>query len=67
MPPHQQGEGRSQAQDETTAAGDGLVTHQARSGGRPGKGFLADTRWSNGGWVSRTSASHPSAFSPPQR
>jgi hypothetical protein len=53
MPPHQQGKGGSQAQDQTTAAGDGLVTHRVRSGGGPGKDCLADTRWSNGGWVHR--------------
>src|SRR5262249_46459845 len=31
--------------------GDGSETHQTRSGGRPREGFLADTRWSNQGWV----------------
>jgi len=30
---------------------DGSATPQARSGGGPGEGFLADTRWRNGGWV----------------
>ena len=53
MPPHRQGEGGSQTQDQTTPTGDGSVTHQARSGGGPGKDFLADTRWSNGWWVHR--------------
>src|SRR5215510_15059656 len=51
MPPHQQGEGGSQAQDQTTAAGDRSVAPQARAGGGPGKGCLAVTRWSYGGWV----------------
>ena len=32
---------------------DGSATPQARSGGGPGEGFLADTRRSNGGRVSR--------------
>jgi hypothetical protein len=40
------------SQDQTTAAGDGSVTHQTQSGREPHKGFLADTRWSNQGWVS---------------
>ena len=44
-----QREARPQAQDQMTAAGDGSVTHQARSGGGPGKGVLADTRRSDGG------------------
>ena len=30
---------------------EGSATPQARSGGGPGEGFLADTRWRNGGWV----------------
>ena len=35
------------------AVGDGSATHEARSGGGPGEGFLADTRWCNGRWVCR--------------
>ena len=46
-----QREARPQAQDQRTAAGDGSVTHQARSGGGPGKDVLADTRRSDRGRV----------------
>src|SRR4029453_14361099 len=35
------------------AVGDGSVTHEARLGGGPGEGFLADTSWGNGRWVCR--------------
>jgi len=50
------GEGGLQAEDQTKGAwypragaiGDGYAPHQARSGGGPRKGFLADTRWSHG-------------------
>ena len=49
FPPHPPtARGGPQAQDQTTAAGDG-ATHQTRSGRGPRKGFLADTRWSNRG------------------
>ena len=30
--------------------GDASAAQQVRSGGGPGEGFLADTRWRNGGW-----------------
>ena len=42
---------RPLAQDQMTTAGDGAVTHEARSGGGPGKGVLADTRRSERGRV----------------
>ena len=59
LPTYWQGEGASQAQDQTMAGWhlrgraieEGSATPQARSGGGPGEGFLADTRWRNGGWV----------------
>jgi hypothetical protein len=55
------GEGGLQADDQTQGAwypragaiGDRCAPHQARSGGGPRKGCLADTRWSHGGWVHR--------------
>jgi len=46
-----QREARPLAQDQMTTAGDGAVTHEARSGGGPGKGVLADTRRSERGRV----------------
>src|SRR5215471_11476149 len=60
LPSHLPCAGRRQAEQETAAwslpmaaVGDGSVAHEARSGRGPRKGFLADTRWSNGGWVHR--------------
>jgi hypothetical protein len=59
LPTHAPCAGRRQAEQETAASlpmgavGDGSVTHEARSGGRPGAGFLADTGWGNGRWVCR--------------
>jgi len=61
LPTHALGAGRRQAEQELTAAwalpraalGDGSMTHEACSGRRPCKGFLTDTRGSNGGWVHR--------------
>jgi hypothetical protein len=32
------------------ALGDGVAPYQARSGGGPDEGFLADTCWGNGRW-----------------
>jgi hypothetical protein len=50
---------RAREEDQTTAAwdlpigavGDGSAPHQTRSGGGPRKGFLADTRRCDRGWV----------------
>jgi hypothetical protein len=59
LPTHRPCVGALPAEDQTKvvwhprvgAVGDGSATHQARSGGGPHKGFLADTRRSNRGWV----------------
>ena len=60
MPPHPPTVcGEPQAEAQTTAAwdlpigavGDGSAPHQTRSGGGPRKGFLADTRRCDRGWV----------------
>jgi hypothetical protein len=61
LPSHSPCAGKRQAEQETAAAwslpmaavGDGSVTHEARSGGGPGEGFLVDTGWCNGRWVCR--------------
>jgi hypothetical protein len=52
--------GRRRAEQETaawtfprTAGGDGWVTHEVQSGRGLRQGFLADTRWSHGGWAHR--------------
>jgi hypothetical protein len=50
---HRPPEKRPQAEDPTRAAGIHEGDPHARSGGGPRKGFLADTRWSNRGWVHR--------------
>ena len=62
LPSHSPCAGRRQAEKETAAAwslpmaavGDGSVTHEARSGGGPGEGGLANTRWRDRGWVGRS-------------
>ncbi len=51
LPTYRQREEGPQAQDQTTAAGDGSAIHQARSGGGPGEGDLANTHWRDRGWV----------------
>ena len=58
LPSHAPCAGRRQAEQETAAwslptavVGGGSVTHEARSGGGPGEGFLADMRRSNQGRV----------------
>src|SRR5206468_11552414 len=58
LPTHAPCAGRRQAAQETAAwslpraaVGDASVTHEVRSGRRPGAGFLADTCWGNGRWV----------------
>jgi hypothetical protein len=58
LPSHAPWAGRQQAEQETAAwslpmavVGGGSVTHEARSGGGPGAGFLADMRRSNQGRV----------------
>src|SRR5439155_19074708 len=61
IPPHRLCGGTPQGKGQTPAAwslhvgavGDRSTPHQTRSGGGPGKGFLADTRRSNRGRVSR--------------
>ena len=60
LPRHAPCAGRRQTEQETAAwsfpmaaVGDGSVTHEARSGGGPGEGFLADTGRGNGRWVCR--------------
>src|SRR5215813_11950934 len=60
LPTHAPCAGRRQAEQKTAAwslpmaaVGDGSMTHEARSGGGPGEGFLADMGWGNGRWVCR--------------
>jgi hypothetical protein len=61
FPSHAPCVGRRQAEQEEAAAwsrpmavvGDGSGTHEAQSGGGPGKDFLADTGWCNGRGIGR--------------
>jgi hypothetical protein len=57
LPTHLQREGAADAgldralgPPRAGALGDGVAPYQARSGGGPDEGFLADTCWGNGRW-----------------